>query len=208
MPAQCPRLLLTCSFTTKQVNAMKRRRFIQNTLAAGTTLALPVKATRHLPPQKGFKVGALANRHAEKILYGQTPIDFKLLSSDTDDRLSVFISANNQKGFGPPLHVHHSFDEFFCVLDGDFLFQLDEETLSVKRGDTVFIPRHVRHRFDCVSEKPGTLLVSILPGKGMETFFAKMGKLLPATGAPDRAAMQKLYAAYDSEILGPPMGVK
>ncbi len=158
---------------------------------------------------KGFKVSELASRYAEKIRYGQTPIDFKLLSTDTDNQLSVFISTNNLKGYGPPLHVHHTFDEFFCVLDGDFVFLLDGEKLSLIPGDTIFIPRNVRHAFDCISEKPGTLLVSILPGKGMETFFADMGKLLPATGGPpDMAAMQALYNRFDSEILGPPIAVK
>jgi hypothetical protein len=91
-------------------------------------------------------------------------------------------------------------------LAGDFLFELDGETTPLAPGDTLFIPRTVKHRFHCVSETPGTLLVSLLPGKGMETFFAEMGKLLPQTGAPDMAAMQTLYKRYDSDILGPPLG--
>ncbi len=187
---------------------MKRRQFIQNSLAFSISLPISMEIMNPTPPKKGFKVSALANRYNEKIMYGHTPIDFKLLSSDTENQLSVFISSNNQQGFGPPLHVHYTFDEFFCVLDGDFLFQLDDESFSLKSGDTLFIPRNVKHAFDCVSEKPGTLLVAILPGKGMETFFADMGKLITASHAPDMVAMQRLYKWFDSEILGPPLRIK
>ncbi len=127
------------------------------------------------------------------------------MGSDTEDRLSVFISTNNKKGFGPPLHVHHTFDEFFCVLDGKFLFQVDDEILSMENGDSLFIPRNVKHCFNYNGETSGTLLVSILPAKGMENYFAEMGKLLTGQGMPDMAALQKLFKSYDSEILGPPM---
>ena len=187
---------------------MKRRQFMQNTLAASLPLAIANPNTTLTPPKKGFKVSALAHRQPEKIAYGQIPIDFKLLSSDTENQLSVFISTNNTIGTGPPLHVHHTFDEFFCILDGEFAFMLDDERFSLQPGDTIFIPRNVRHTFGCMSQKPGSLLVNILPGKGMETFFAEMGKLMPAAGPPDLAAMQALYKRFDSEILGPPMGAK
>ena len=41
----------------------------------------------------------------------------------------------------------------------------------------------------------------------MVTFFSDMGKLLTGTGEPDMTAMQALYNRFDSEILGPPMGL-
>jgi hypothetical protein len=71
-------------------------------------------------PKKGFHVKALENRYTEKIMCGDIPMDFKLLSSNTEDRLSVFISTNNKRGFGPPLYFHYTFDEIFCVLQGSF----------------------------------------------------------------------------------------
>ena len=186
---------------------MERRNFIQSalTLAAAGSLTSPLLAQQHTPPEKGFTVKALATRYKDKIVYGNTPIDFKLLSSDTEDRLSIFISTNNQKGFGPPLHLHHSFDEFFCVLEGKFLFQLDDDMHSLEKGDSIFIPRNNKHRFNYEGETSGTLLVGITPAKGMEKYFTDMGKLLTSDGMPDMAAMQALYKSYDSEILGPPM---
>ena len=172
---------------------------------ASTGLALPALAKKNPIRKKGFKVKALENRFMDKNVYGDEPIDFKLLSGDTEVRLSVFISSNNPKGLGPPLHLHHDFDEFFCVLDGKFIFQLDYEMLNLNMGDTIFIPRLSKHAFNCISEKPGSLLVAITPGKGMENYFAEMGKLLNVQGMPDMVKMQALYKTYHSEILGPPL---
>ena len=185
---------------------MKRRNFLQSTLTvlAATSIAVP-SFSQNIPDKKAFKVKALETRYKDKVVVANAPIDFKLLSSDSEDRLSVFISTNNKKGFGPPLHVHHNFDEFFCVLDGKFLFQVDDEILSMENGDSLFIRRNVKHCFNYNGETSGTLLVSILPAKGMENYFAEMGKLLTGQGMPDMAALKTLFKSYDSEILGPPM---
>lgn len=186
---------------------MERRKFVQNTLTllAATSLVSPILAQKNIPPKKGFKVEAFGTRYKDKIVYGNTPIDFKLLSSDTENRLSVFISSNNQKGFGPPLHLHHTFDEFFCVLEGVFVFELDSEIIKMYKGDSIFIPRNSKHRFNYDGKTSGTLLVGITPAKGMEKYFADMGKLLTGNRMPDIVAMQALYKRYNSEILGPPM---
>ncbi|MEO7315377.1 MAG: cupin domain-containing protein [Ginsengibacter sp.] len=185
---------------------MKRRNFLQNSLTAlaATSVAVP-SFSQSIPGKKAFKVKALQTRYKDKVVVANAPIDFKLLSSDTEDRLSVFISSNNQKGFGPPLHIHHSFDEFFCILNGMFLFQVDDEILSLKNGDTLFIPRNVKHCFTYNGKTSGTLLVGMLPGKGMENYFKEMGKLLTGQGMPDMPSLQTLFKSYDSEILGPPM---
>ncbi|HTR30725.1 MAG TPA: cupin domain-containing protein [Puia sp.] len=185
---------------------MKRRRFLHSTL---TTLAAATVPLPAFPNERqhhmAFKVNTLETRFTERIVASGAPIDFKLLSSDTEDRLSIFISTHNQKGFGPPLHVHYAFDEFFCVLDGNFRFQVDDEILSLATGDTLFIPRSVKHCFTYSGETSGSLLVGMSPGKGMESFFLKMGKLLTGPGEPDMKAMQELFKDYRSEILGPPM---
>jgi quercetin dioxygenase-like cupin family protein len=180
---------------------MKRRKFLQNTVVSATLLPTLAQAN---PPKKGFKVAALENRYKEQIKYGDVPVDFKLLSTDTDNQASIFIASNTPKGFGVPLHVHHSFDEFFCIIEGEFLFQLDNERFTLKAGDTIFVPRGVKHAFKITSEQKATNLVAILPGKGMESYFAEMAKALTPQG-PDMAAMQAAYKKYDSEILGPPL---
>jgi mannose-6-phosphate isomerase-like protein (cupin superfamily) len=186
---------------------MKRRYFLQNSLLAPTALHLSTEPTTERPTKGiGLKDGVARNN--EKINVAGTPVDFKLLSTDTNGDLAVFVSANNRKGNGPPLHVHQKLDEFFCVLEGEFAFQVGDEKTLLKPGDTMFVPRTVTHCFDCVSQQPGKLLVTIQPASNMEAFFREMGKLLPEQGAPDMAAIAKLYRHYDSAIVGPPLGVK
>ena len=186
---------------------MKRRHFLQNSLLAPSTLTFSSEASSERPT-KGIIIKDGESRNNEKIICAVTPVDFKLLSTDTNGDLSVFISSNNRKGDGPPLHVHHKFDEFFCVLEGEFLFQVGDEQTRLKPGDTLFVPRTAKHAFNCVSSQPGKLLVTVQPASNMEEFFRGVAKLLPVEGTPDMAAMQKLYAAHDSVIVGPPLHVK
>lgn len=186
---------------------MKRRHFLQNSLLAPSALTFSsnIPAKR---PAKGINVKDGDSRNNEKIICAVTPVDFKVLSTDTNGDLSVFISSNNRKGDGPPLHIHHKFDEFFCVLEGEFLFQVGDEQTRLKPGDTMFVPRTAKHAFNCVSSQPGKLLVTVQPASNMESFFRGVAKLLPKEGAPDMDAMQKLYKEYDSVIVGPPLLVK
>lgn len=191
---------------------MQRRHFLQNSLLASSALTLPnttvpTKSPKRRP-KKGVPTKDGAARNNEKIVCAGTPVDFKLLSTDTNGDMAVFVSANNQKGSGPPLHVHHTMDEFFCVLDGEFLFQVGDEKTLLRPGDTMFIARHVNHAFDCVSSQPGKLLVTIQPASDMENFFRQLGQLLPETGAPDMVALQKLYQMHDSVIVGPPLATR
>lgn len=121
------------------------------------------------------------------------PVDFELLGTDTDGDMSVFVSSNNKAGNGPPVHVHQAMDEFFCVLEGEFLFQVGDEKTHLKPGHTIFVPRRVSHAFDCVSSQPGKLLVTIQPAPNMDDFFRQLGKLLPENRSPDMPVMNELY---------------
>ena len=186
---------------------MKRRNFLQKSLLAPATLTLA-----HVPTNERATNAILTKdgqaRNQQSIDCAGTPVDFKLLSQDSDGAMSLFVSSKNRKGNGPPLHVHHDLDEFFCVLEGEFVFQTGNEKKQLNPGDTLFIPRTVPHTFDCVSTKPGKLLVTIQPARNMEAFFRQTGLLLAGPNAPDMAAMQALYKAHDSVILGPPLGGK
>ena len=125
-----------------------------------------------------------------------------MLSKDTDGDMAAFVSANHVPGFGPPLHVHYSIDEFFCVLAGEFAFQVGADQTRLRPGDTILIPRNVLNAFDCVSSQPGKLLVMMQPANHMDDFFRQLAQLLPGTGTLDLEAIQKRYQAHDSTIFG------
>jgi quercetin dioxygenase-like cupin family protein len=188
---------------------MKRRHFLQNSLLAPSVVNLSSESSiakaEQSRPTKGISLKDGQARNREKISITGTPVDFKLLSQDTDGDQAIFISSNNRRGSGPPLHVHQKFDEFFCVLEGEFLFQVGDEKTRLKPGDTMFVPRNVNHGFDCVSSQPGKLLVTIQPASNMENFFRQIAGAIPSTGAPDLAVIQKIYQSHDSAIVGPPV---
>ncbi|HLY69766.1 MAG TPA: cupin domain-containing protein [Puia sp.] len=188
---------------------MKRSIFLKTALLSLST-STSFSAFSQIKPKsrakKGFKTEVQKTRYPEKITLGNTPVDFKLLGDDTGDELSIFISSNNIKGFGPPLPFHNNFDEFFCVLDGDFVFQLGDEKIAFKKGETIYVPRKIKHCFNYIGDKSGTLLVAISPSKNIELFFARMGEIINnSKGEPDTKALQSLYHKFDSEIVGPPM---
>jgi len=188
---------------------MKRRLFLHRSLPL---LALPLASMPALPrasrPTQSIATPDGQARDHERIVVGPVPILFKVLPKDTDGDLAAFVSANNVPGFGPPLHVHYSLDEFFCVLAGEFVFQVGADQTRLRPGDTLLIPRNVPHAFDCVSAQPGKLLVTMQPANRMEDFFRQLALLLPGTGTPDLAAIQQLYQAHDSTIVGPPLRLK
>ncbi len=110
---------------------------------------------------------------------------------------------------GPPPHVHHREDEAFYVLEGEFDFSIDGQTVHAKPGDTIFGKRDIPHTFRCVSETAGRMIVTVAPA-GLENFFAEVGVELPTPDSaplpPPPDEIQRLIAAaprYGLELLIP-----
>jgi mannose-6-phosphate isomerase-like protein (cupin superfamily) len=59
------------------------------------------------------------------------------------------------------LHYHERTDEFYYIIDGGGTMVLDEETIDVKQGMVVYIPRGTRHK---AAGKMTILTVCIPPG--------------------------------------------
>ena len=45
-----------------------------------------------------------------------------------------------------PFHLHEDTDDFFLVLDGEMVMDLDGESHTVKAGELFIVPRGVTHR--------------------------------------------------------------
>jgi len=106
---------------------------------------------------------------------GVNPNDLKLSTKDTDGRLSAFYYLGIQKA-GPSFHVHLAQDEAFFVLDGEYIFQLDNEKTVLKKGDLIFLPRGLPHTWIQKSDK-GELFYFLQPAGKMEEFFVAMTSL-------------------------------
>jgi len=111
------------------------------------------------------------------------------------------------RGSGTPLHMHHNEDETFYILEGQ-VTMFGDERIDLEAGDYVFVPRGVVHAYLVRSER-ARMLVTISPS-GTEQLFVSLG--VPVTGSepPTEAVMPpmpelvRLFAAYGTEILGPP----
>ena len=181
---------------------MQRRKFVQVALVGVSTMTIS-ESFGKTRSKKGFKVDSGKDRFNEPIKYrGVNPNDVKISAKDTDGQLSVFEYVGFQK-IGPPLHVHFNQDEIFYVVEGEFLFQLDSEKMTLKAGDTIFLPQNVPHTWLQLSDK-GKLVYLMQPAGQMEEFFKKMNEL---KGPPTEELVQQIHQAHGMKIVGPPISL-
>lgn len=126
---------------------------------------------------------------------------FKVGTADAGGGLFVMEHRNLKKG-GPPLHLHHGEDEWFYVLEGEYLLQLGTVIHRMKSGDSILGEREIPHTWAFVGETPGRLLIAYAPAGKMEAFFGERDK---HGGNYVTAADQ--MRAYGMELLGPPLAV-
>jgi quercetin dioxygenase-like cupin family protein len=113
-------------------------------------------------------------------------------------------------GFETPYHRHHTEDESFYVLEGEFTFICDGKKTILGAGGYIFLPRGVPHGLRSTSEKDGRLLIHVLPGAevGFMGMMAEMS--LPARERvlrePIPIDVQRLTVVCEKnkiDILGP-----
>ena len=152
----------------------------------------------------GFKVNEGDARFGEHFkMKGITfnNLDIKISASDTDNDLLVFEQTGLTPNGGPPLHIHPFQDEWFYVIEGEYLFQVGDVKYQMKSGDTIFLPRNVQHAFLQLTER-GKMLVSYLPAGKMEAFFKVTDKW---TSVPTKEEIIKAFADHDMVVVGPPL---
>jgi len=155
---------------------------------------------------EGFKVNAGDARFGEHFkMKGVTlnTLDIKISGTDTENDLAVFEQTGLTPNGGPPLHIHPFQDEWFYVIEGEYLFQVGDEKYQIKSGDTIFLPRNVQHAFIQLTEK-GKMIVSYLPAGKMEAFFKVTDKW---TSPPTKEEIAKVFADHDMKVVGAPLAV-
>ena len=104
-------------------------------------------------------------------------------TADTTAGAYTLLEILAEPGGGPPLHVHEHEDETFYVLDGTFELVIGGRLLRGGPGTCALVPRGTAHRFRCVEDRPGRLLVLFTPA-GLEGFFREAGRPAIADGLP------------------------
>jgi quercetin dioxygenase-like cupin family protein len=155
---------------------------------------------------EAFVVGPGDDRLGGSLSIFDNDLQVKISSRDTGGAFAVMEGITPPQG-GPPLHLHREQDEWWYVLEGEFLFEVDGRVIRAGAGATVFAPRGSRHTFQNVGSKPGRTLVSVTPG-GLDLFFEELSAAVPQGTAPDPARIAPLYEKHGMELLGPPLAAR
>ena len=155
---------------------------------------------------KSFKVNSGDSRIGKHLkMKGVTfnVLDLKISSKDTDGDIAVFEQNGFTPSGGPPLHIHFYQDEFFYIIQGDYLFQVGNDKYQMKPGDTIFLPRSIQHAFKQLTEK-GKVLVAYIPAGKMEDFFKTTDSW---TSPPSNEEIAKVFEDHDMKVVGPPLNI-
>lgn len=186
---------------------MERRGFILSVLAFfSASIMAGAKSLLALSSGNGFKVKAGEARFGKHFrMKGITmnTLDIKISGQDTSDALAVFEQTGHTPNGGPPLHIHTGQDEWFYILEGEYIFQLGGERFMMKKGDTIFLPRNIPHGFVQLSEE-ARVIVSFLPAGKIEDFFRITDTW---TTPPSQEEIRKVMEDHDMIVAGPPIRV-
>ena len=181
---------------------MKRRPFIWSLIAAPIGLAARVEGQTGTT-RDAVLVRAGQDRFNKRLALGAIPLDNKVTAADSNGGLYVFEHLNMGKG-GPFRHLHHDQDEWFRVVEGDFVFEIGSERHRLTAGDSVFAPRRVPHVWANIGERPGTLILAVQPAGTLEAFFREQAKL---ERRPTRQEAEALFAAHGMMVVGDPLPI-
>lgn len=186
---------------------MKRNLFLKACVAAGTFVALPfgllAKSIKNYRVAAGFKVDSGKDRFDKRIsLLEGDVFSTKVSTKDTDGDIYVFESTRVKQG-GPSHHLHFDQDEWWYVLQGQFLIKVGDVTHQAKAGDSVFGPRNVPHSFAKVGDGEGKLLMFFQPAGKMEAFFRKLSEGVAKDMS--EAEQDKFREEHGFKRVGPPI---
>ena len=123
---------------------MKRQQFMKACLAMGSFMASPfstiAKSIKKYRDENGFLVSSGKDRFEKPLTLLQGDTFFtKISTQDTNGDLYVYESIRLKEG-GPSHHLHFEQDEWWYVLQGEFIIKVGETIYQAKAGDSVFGP--------------------------------------------------------------------
>jgi mannose-6-phosphate isomerase-like protein (cupin superfamily) len=134
------------------------------------------------------------------------------VKGDSDRTANTFCMVEFLQGvgFATPLHVHHTQDEIFYVLEGTMHGVCDDVEWFAHKGAFVWLPKGSVHGWAVYGDAQVRSLAMTLPG-GFDTFVRETGEpatastLPPASIEIDPAHIAAVAEKYGMSILGPPV---
>ena len=101
---------------------IERRSFLAAAIAASPA-ALVAQSTEAKASPKALRVARGEDRLGERHNIGLSTTVFKVLTKDSVGALFVMEHQSNEKG-GPPRRLHHNEDEWFYVVEGEYIAEI------------------------------------------------------------------------------------
>lgn len=141
----------------------------------------------------------------QRKVFGAMPFAIKLTAQDVGDGWLILEQANAYRG-GPPRHLHHDQDEWFYVIEGEYVVEVAGQQYPLGPGDSILAPRKVPHTWALVGQSAGRMLIAFQPAGQMEAFFdiATTWPQVPQKPTPE---LRELFSIHGMEIMGPPLEV-
>jgi quercetin dioxygenase-like cupin family protein len=137
------------------------------------------------------------------VALGPNQVTFLLSAEQTGGKFSLTeFTAAPPPAPAAPVHIHHDADETLYILEGEFQFIRDGQTIPAPAGSYIFIPKGTRHGVVNIGTTPGRMLVILTP-PGFEQFWRERAELLATQGDQvDPAAMLALQTKYHMDTGG------
>ena len=132
---------------------------------------------------------------SEAIGMGGLEVRFLCSKDDTGGSLDMFEMTVQPNARMPVPHYHESWDEAIYGLEGETIWRINDQDVTVGPGGTVFIRRGLVHGFRNGSQRPARCLCVLTPGVLGPAYFREMAALL-AGNPPDLAQMKATMLRY------------
>ncbi|MBA3679853.1 MAG: cupin domain-containing protein [Bacteroidetes bacterium] len=114
------------------------------------------------------------------IQFYKTKMIFKVNLEQSDNAYSTILMIHPPL-VGPALHMHPNGVETFFVIEGDYEFNLNGQLINAKKGDFVYIPKNVPHKYNS-GKNGGTILVTT--PASVENYFLHIAEKLLQGNVP------------------------
>ncbi|WP_158599116.1 cupin domain-containing protein [Planococcus salinus] len=153
---------------------------------------------------------SVAHGEGDAYWFRVTLLEVKATGEDTNGAFSL-IEELHPPGCESPLHVRNNEELTYYVLEGEMTFTIGEKTIKGVPGTCIYVPRHIKHKYQVGGDSPAKVLSMFTPAGGEQFFIerslpAEEYKLPPESVEVDgEFDMDKLTATaqkYGIEILG------
>jgi len=125
----------------------------------------------------------------------KVPVTIKISKAKHGVEGISFCVEDQSPGRKMRIHKHLNNDELIFIHKGEGMLTLDEQSIQVKTGDVVFVPRGTWHGLDNTG-KENLLMVFQYSPAGFEEYFIENGTL---AGMPAKEKTEEEYAIAEKK---------